>query len=69
MKNPITALRALIATELSEVYTTLPGEVVAYDGTHVTARPALAKRLAWPMAMCCRRRRSCTSRSAGRWAT
>lgn len=46
MKNPITALRALIATELSEVYTTLPGEVVAYDGTHVTARPALAKRLA-----------------------
>lgn len=46
MKNPITAFRALIATELSEVYTTLPGQVVAYDGVFVTARPALAKRLA-----------------------
>jgi len=46
MKNPITALRALIASELAEVYTTLPGEVVTYDGVCVTARPALAKRLA-----------------------
>lgn len=45
MKNPISAIRALISAELADVYTTLPGEVVAYDGTFVTARPALAKRL------------------------
>ncbi|QDJ52801.1 Gp138 family membrane-puncturing spike protein [Bordetella hinzii] len=46
MKNPISAIKALIAGELADVYTTLPGEVVSYDGTFVTARPALAKRLA-----------------------
>jgi len=45
-QNPVSALRALIAGELAEVYTTLPGVVVSYDGTFVTARPALAKRLA-----------------------
>lgn len=45
MKNPISAIRALISAELADVYTTLPGEVVAYDGTFVTARPAVAKRL------------------------
>lgn len=46
MNNPISALRTLISSELADVYTTLPGEVVSYDGTTVTARPALAKRLA-----------------------
>lgn len=46
MNNAVTLIRRLIATELADVYTTLPGEVVAYDGTFVTARPALAKRLA-----------------------
>ncbi|WAI85844.1 MULTISPECIES: Gp138 family membrane-puncturing spike protein [Achromobacter] len=46
MNNAVTLMRRLIATELADVYTTLPGEVVAYDGTFVTARPALAKRLA-----------------------
>lgn len=45
MKNPISAFKALISAELADVYTTLPGEVVAYDGTFVTAKPALAKRL------------------------
>ncbi|EHK65307.1 Gp138 family membrane-puncturing spike protein [Achromobacter arsenitoxydans] len=44
--NPIAVLRALIASELAEVYTTLPGVVVSYDGKSITARPALAKRLA-----------------------
>lgn len=46
MSDIIKAMRAVIASELADVYTTLPGEVVAYDGTFVTARPALAKRLA-----------------------
>ncbi|NMK48058.1 Gp138 family membrane-puncturing spike protein [Achromobacter sp. Bel] len=46
MSNAVTLIRDIIATELADVYTTLPGEVVAYDGTFVTARPALAKRLA-----------------------
>lgn len=46
MSNPISALRTLISSELADVYTTLPGEVVSYDGVTVTARPALAKRLA-----------------------
>ncbi|SSW67329.1 hypothetical protein AVE30378_02565 [Achromobacter veterisilvae] len=45
-QNLVSVLRALIASELAEVYTTLPGVVVAYDGEFVTARPALAKRLA-----------------------
>ncbi|MGO4400288.1 Gp138 family membrane-puncturing spike protein [Achromobacter sp. PAB15] len=46
MSQAVTLVRRLIATELSDVYTTLPGEVVAYDGVFVTARPTLAKRLA-----------------------
>lgn len=46
MSNMVKMMRAVIASELADVYTTLPGEVVAYDGTFVTARPALAKRLA-----------------------
>jgi hypothetical protein len=46
MSNMVKIMRAVIASELADVYTTLPGEVVAYDGTFVTARPALAKRLA-----------------------
>ncbi|MBB1593529.1 Gp138 family membrane-puncturing spike protein [Achromobacter sp. UMC46] len=46
MSNAINAIRSIISTELADVYTTLPGEVVSYDGMFVTARPALAKRLA-----------------------
>lgn len=46
MSKMIKAMRAVFASELADVYTTLPGEVLAYDGTFVTARPALAKRLA-----------------------
>ena len=46
MSDMVKVMRAVIASELADVYTTLPGEVVAYDGTFVTARPALAKRLA-----------------------
>ncbi|MGE8637435.1 MAG: Gp138 family membrane-puncturing spike protein [Achromobacter sp.] len=46
MSNAINAIRSIISTELADVYTTLPGEVVSYDGIFVTARPALAKRLA-----------------------
>lgn len=45
MSDIVKVIRSVIATELADVYTTLPGEVVAYDGTFVTARPALAKRL------------------------
>lgn len=45
MSDIVKLMRSVIATELADVYTTLPGEVVAYDGTFVTARPALAKRL------------------------
>lgn len=45
MSEIVKLMRSVIATELADVYTTLPGEVVAYDGTFVTARPALAKRL------------------------
>lgn len=46
MSDIVKLMRSVIATELADVYTTLPGEVVAYDGTFLTARPALAKRLA-----------------------
>ncbi|WP_454677519.1 Gp138 family membrane-puncturing spike protein [Achromobacter marplatensis] len=46
MSSAINAIRSIISTELADVYTTLPGEVVSYDGMFVTARPALAKRLA-----------------------
>lgn len=35
-----------IATALSELYTTLPGKVVSYDGISVVAKPALSKLLA-----------------------
>lgn len=42
----ITELRRLIATELSEVHTTLPGVIVSYDGRTAVVRPALPKQLA-----------------------
>ncbi|WP_454691122.1 Gp138 family membrane-puncturing spike protein [Achromobacter aloeverae] len=45
MANPLTALRALIATELADVYTTLPGEIVSYDGVFAIVRPTIAKQL------------------------
>lgn len=42
----VTDMRRLIATELSEVHTCLPGEVVSYDGRFAVVRPTLAKKLA-----------------------
>ena len=42
----VSDLRRLIAAELAEVHTCLPGEVVSYDGQFATVRPTLAKQLA-----------------------
>ncbi|KUE88878.1 hypothetical protein ASL20_09640 [Cupriavidus necator] len=42
----VTALRQLIATELAEVHTTMPGVIVSYDGRSAVVRPALPKQLA-----------------------
>lgn len=42
----VTELRQLIATELAEVHTTLPGVIVSYDGATAVVRPALPKQLA-----------------------
>mgnify|MGYP003601147856 CR=1 FL=1 len=42
----ITDLRQLIATELAEVHTCLPGVIVGYDGSMATVKPTLDKRLA-----------------------
>jgi hypothetical protein len=42
----VTELRHLIATELAEVHTTLPGVIVSYDGATAVVRPALPKQLA-----------------------
>lgn len=38
--------RRLIAAELAEVHTCLPGVIVSYDGQTATVRPTLAKQLA-----------------------
>ncbi|GAB1578678.1 Gp138 family membrane-puncturing spike protein [Bordetella petrii] len=46
MTDPVTDLRRLIAAELAEVHTTLPGVIVAYDGSTAVVRPALPKQLA-----------------------
>lgn len=42
----VTDQRRLIAAELADVHTCLPGVIVAYDGQFATVRPALAKQLA-----------------------
>lgn len=42
----VTDLRRLIATELAEVHTCLPGEIISYDGVMATVKPTLDKRLA-----------------------
>lgn len=42
----VTDMRRLIATELSEVHTCLPGKIVSYDGKYAVVRPTLAKKLA-----------------------
>jgi hypothetical protein len=42
----VTDARRLIATELSEVHTCLPGEIVSYDGKFAVVKPTLAKKLA-----------------------
>ncbi|WP_066733530.1 Gp138 family membrane-puncturing spike protein [Cupriavidus sp. D384] len=42
----VTELRQLIATELAEVHTCLPGVIVSYDGACAVVRPALPKQLA-----------------------
>ena len=39
-------MRDLVATELSEVRTTLPGTVVSWNGRLATVRPSIPKRLA-----------------------
>ncbi len=39
-------LRALIATELAEVHTCLPGKIVSFDGSTAVVRPVLSKALA-----------------------
>ncbi|MBB2918339.1 Gp138 family membrane-puncturing spike protein [Cupriavidus alkaliphilus] len=42
----VTELRQLIATELAEVHTCLPGVIVSYDGRTAVVKPALPKQLA-----------------------
>lgn len=42
----VTQLRELIATELSDVHTSLPGVVISYDGNRAVVKPALPKQLA-----------------------
>lgn len=42
----VTELRRVIAAELAEVNTCLPGVIVEYDGTFATVRPTLPKQLA-----------------------
>ena len=42
----VSDLRRLIAAELAEVHTCLPGVVVSYDGQFAVVRPTLAKQLA-----------------------
>ena len=42
----VSDLRQLIAAELAEVHTCLPGVIVDYNGVTATVRPALAKQLA-----------------------
>lgn len=42
----VTEQRALIAGELADVHTCLPGVVVSFDGTMITAKPAIDKQLA-----------------------
>jgi hypothetical protein len=42
----VTDMRALIAAELADVNTCLPGVIVEYDGSFATVQPTLAKQLA-----------------------
>lgn len=42
----LSSMRDVVATELSEVRTTLPGTVVAWNGRLATVRPSIPKRLA-----------------------
>ena len=42
----VTDTRALIATEMADVHTCLPGVIVDYDGEFATVRPTLDKQLA-----------------------
>lgn len=41
-----TEMRRLVATELAEVHTCLPGKVISFDGHTAVVRPALSKALA-----------------------
>lgn len=42
----LSSMRDVVATELSEVRTTLPGTVVSWNGRLATVRPSIPKRLA-----------------------
>lgn len=42
----LSSMRDIVATELSEVRTTLPGTVVSWNGRLATVRPSIPKRLA-----------------------
>lgn len=46
MIDDLTELRRVIGIELSDVHTCIPGQIVAWDGTHAMVKPALAKSLA-----------------------
>ncbi|VFR81281.1 FIG00696938: hypothetical protein [plant metagenome] len=46
MTDPVTAFRQLIAAELSEIHTSMPGKIISYDGETAVVRPALSKSLA-----------------------
>lgn len=42
----VSELRTLIGTELADVHTCLPGQIVDYDGEYATVRPTIDKQLA-----------------------
>ncbi|WP_432824076.1 Gp138 family membrane-puncturing spike protein [Stenotrophomonas indicatrix] len=42
----VSDLRRLIATELAEVHTCVPGKIVSYDGRSAVVQPAISKDLA-----------------------
>lgn len=43
--NDATQMRRLFATELADVHTCLPGQIVSYDGVTAVVQPALTKQL------------------------
>lgn len=43
--SAVSDLRSVVAAELADVHTCLPGVIVSYDGQMATVRPAIAKQL------------------------